>query len=43
MGAVTGAVEWSGRVDDVVEVHLSGRRVDARSGASFYDFSAYWE
>lgn len=98
----TGALNWSGRVDDVVEVHISGRRVDAftrsgirvadvssnirgngmpnravnitidqhagrgtmaivqqpapyngytaiiriidaRSGASFYDFSAYWE
>jgi hypothetical protein len=35
----TAALQWSGRVDDVVEIHLSGRRVDAitRSGTRVSD------
>ena len=38
----TAALQWSGRVDDVVEIHLSGRRVDAitRSGTRVSDVAA---
>jgi hypothetical protein len=38
----TAALQWSGRVDDVVEIHLSGRRVDAitRSGTHVSDVAA---
>ena len=37
-----GALSWSGRVDDVVEIHISGRRVDAitRSGVRVSDVNA---
>lgn len=37
-----GSVNWSGRVDDVVEIHISGRRIDAitRSGARVSDVNA---
>jgi len=37
-----GALSWSGRVDDVVEIHISGRRVDAitRRGVRVSDVNA---
>ena len=37
-----GALSWSGRVDDVVEIQISGRRVDAitRSGVRVSDINA---